>query len=146
MNLPQSVSIAMIIACELVGNSEDSLVSTNMLDACVCVSRIYCNRIKDSHTSHWLISAGAPECPRTSQPVLGDECTCIFSGAWGAHLTIYLLYWSSTAFALYLSRPPPLSPHMVHRFKPVNRTARRSPKLGKRLGPPSVARPSSGCH
>ena len=40
----------------------------------------------------------------------------------------------------------PVAPDMVRRCKPVSRTARRPSKLGKRLGPPSVARPSSGCH
>ena len=40
----------------------------------------------------------------------------------------------------------PIAPDMVHRFKSVNRAARRPSELGKKLGPPSVARPSVGCH
>ena len=39
-----------------------------------------------------------------------------------------------------------VAPDTVHRFKPVTRAARRSSEHGKKLGPPSVARPSSGCH
>ena len=39
----------------------------------------------------------------------------------------------------------PVAPDMVHRSEPVNRTARRPSELGTKLGPPSVARPSSGC-